>query len=428
MAAIHRAARGDQPGEALAPRLLFRTIVALVWKALERSRLSPADRDDIAQNVAIRAFLRRATYREERGNLEQWLSGIIRNEISRFLKAQSRQPLPAPGDEPLDAMSAAPTPEESVSLSDLADHVFAFVPPEERRVVILHDIEGHTLREVAALVGISPSTAHDRHQRGIALLRAAAEEEERRGVLPLPAALAALLGADRQTPGPSADLLERAWRGAARELGFDDPPESEPPRSGPRARGESAEASPASDVDHRPSTLPPSGPGSSLRRLFGPVAVALLGVLVAGSALDHCGEPPSSPGAERPAVASVAAPVPATGAAHLTPESRVATTSASPAAVLASASSMQAVRGIAPPSRDDAQLSDERALMDQARAALALERFPDAVKALSAHARRFPRGQNAVMREQMWAEACARHRRAHPRIDVPEMELRCAER
>ena len=60
--------------------------------------------------------------------------------------------------------------------------------------------------------------------------------------------------------------------------------------------------------------------------------------------------------------------------------------------------------------------------MDQARAALAMENLPAAVEALAAHAQRFPGGQNAVMREQMWAEACARHRRAHPQGDVPAME------
>ena len=131
MPRVHRATATDPPEEdALAPRLLFQTTVALVWRALERTRLTPADRDDIAQNVALRAFRRRSTYRPKRGNLEQWLSGILRNEIRRYLKAQGRQPplLPAPFDVPLDTPSEAPTPEESVSLSELADQTFAFLP------------------------------------------------------------------------------------------------------------------------------------------------------------------------------------------------------------------------------------------------------------------------------------------------------------
>ena len=427
MPRVHRATAPDAPEEAedaLAPRLLFRTTVALVWRALERTRLTPADRDDIAQNVALRAFRRRSTYRAKRGNLEQWLSGILRNEIRRYLKAQGRQPvlLPAPGDVPLDTPSEAPTPEESVSLSELADQAFAFLPPTERRAVILHELEGRTLREVAAIEGISPATAFSRHKRGMAALRAVAEEQQQSGVVPVPVALAALLGADAAGPGPSPELLERAWRRALVELDHDGPPES-----GPRSRQGAAAPSPARDGER-----PPSRPPPSLHALLGPLAGALLAGLVAAPALRHCGHASRDEPAATAPVAIAAAPTspasPASASAALE-TSPIATASPAPAPPPAPPPTAARRAAVATEGeRDDEGSGDERALMDQARAALTLENLPAAVEALAAHARRFPGGQNAVMREQMWAEACARHRRAHPQGDVPAMDLRCARR
>ncbi len=101
---------------------------------------------------------------------------------------------------PEDLASDAPTPEDTVSLGDLADRVFAAVPADERRAVILHDIEGHTLREVADLEGISP-TAHARYQRGLAMLRSAAAEEDSRAL-----------------DSPPAGLLDRALRACRRAV------------------------------------------------------------------------------------------------------------------------------------------------------------------------------------------------------------------
>ena len=309
MAKVRSAADDTPPGGALAQRLLFRTLVALVWKALERSRLTLADRDDIAQNVALRAFLRRSTYRAERGNLEQWLSGIVRNEVRRFLRAQASQPAPGLGDAPVDPASEAPTPEETASLGDLADHVFAIVPAEERRVVILHDIEGHTLREVADIVGISPSTAHDRHQRGLTLLRAAAAEEKVHSLEPLVIIL-------RNARERSATILRNARERSATIL-----------RN-------------AHDADRW--WVPGVCGGSGARREIG------------------------------------------------RPRFEGASASVFSSTVLARASFAPVARRIGPPRREDDGLRAEQALMEQVRAALALEEFLAAVKALPARADALP--------------------------------------
>jgi hypothetical protein len=73
-------------------------------------------------------------------------------------------------------------------------------------------------------------------------------------------------------------------------------------------------------------------------------------------------------------------------------------------------------------------LDDEQAIVDQGRSAMASEDLTAAIAAFAQHARRFPRGPSAPAREHLWTEACARLRRAHPQLDVPELERRCAGR
>jgi RNA polymerase sigma factor (sigma-70 family) len=154
-----------------AQRALFNAVLAFAWKALGRYGLSDADRKDLAQDVAIAAFRRRMSYRAERGSPRQWLSGIARREAKRFLRVQRRQPWLVADDKLPDMPDGALTPEEALSRRDLIDHRLAMLVPEERRAVVLMEIDDLTLREVAARERISPSTAYERHQRGMAALR-----------------------------------------------------------------------------------------------------------------------------------------------------------------------------------------------------------------------------------------------------------------
>lgn len=164
-------ARRPPPGELLAQRMLFDAVLAVVGKALDRHRLSDADREDLAQDVAIVAFRRRLSYRAERGNPVQWISGIVRRELKRFLRIQQRQPWLVANDELPDTPDGALSPEEDITRRDLIDDGLAMLVPEERRAVILVEAGDLTFREVAYRERISASTAHERHRRGMAALR-----------------------------------------------------------------------------------------------------------------------------------------------------------------------------------------------------------------------------------------------------------------
>jgi RNA polymerase sigma factor (sigma-70 family) len=412
---------------ARAMRELHEAVHAFAWRALERYRLSDADRQDVAQNVVIAAFQRRDAYRADRGAPGAWLWGLVRNEVRAFARGRCLELVAAEGFDP---PSEAPTPEESVSMEQLADHLLDLVPIDARRVVMLHEMFGLTFRDIARLEGISPTQAHARHRAGMEALEIAVlrwkRKQEHRGVAVLPMTAAAILAPHRGVAGPPPGVVESAWRRLVSELGIDEPSESEPPESGPR-RCEAAE----------PAVQPPrlGAPLLPARwlRLLGPIVGASLGGLVGGVALGHCGPPPREAAAAASApvesASSVAASAVAPSPPSATPSPAMATVSAGPATVVRLAAPPRR----APASRDDAPRvagdeargDAERALVDRARAALAAENLAGGLAALEEHARLFPHGQHADARERLWTEGCA-----HARLSTgrPSQEARCAGR
>jgi RNA polymerase sigma-70 factor, ECF subfamily len=211
--------------EALSQRVIFDAVWALVWKSL--ARLPPADRDDVAQEVAVRVWRYWGRYRSEKGTPEQWIRTIAKRTALTFLRSRGRFVL----DEALVTMASDPRdPEERVmwsQLAEFADHVLEGLPKEERRAVILRELEGHTFREIAEMENISPATAHDRHARGMDKLKKAKDEGRLDALVPF-------AGSDDR---PTQEMLDRAWQRFVDAGGLDLPPDSEPPPSGTRRRG-----------------------------------------------------------------------------------------------------------------------------------------------------------------------------------------------
>ena len=75
----------------------------------------------------------------------------------------------------------------------------------------------------------------------------------------------------------------------------------------------------------------------------------------------------------------------------------------------------------------DARLLDEWSLLKQGRAALATKDAAAAIVAVELHARRFPNGKLAGLREGLRAQACARLRAATAG-DAAKIDKRCAGR
>lgn len=404
MAQPNRLGRIARADDLFAQDLVFRAAWRFVWKTLGRYRLGHADRMDVAQIAVIAAWQGRHGYRAERGSPEQWLSRIAHNAAAAFLRRSRTDPLALAGDDLGSAPEEGPVPEERMLICDIADRVFEALPNDERRAVVAVAIEGLTLREVALREGASPSTIHDRYQRGIAALRAAFERDGHKAfALPLPFDLVDLDGPAGDSEPPP-ELLEEAWRRAVEELGLDGSPDSEPPPSGTRRRAIKPE---------------PREKRRWLRLVVGPFGGAVVGALIGASAVRGCQHDVprveaavSAP--EATPVAALIAPV----AAPLPSASAPVAVASMPAAVNARRTSTTTIIHPPPASTFRDPHDEERALFDNARAAIASGEPRAALAALDKLTHDFPDSQDAAGRARLLANLCAVS-------TEPELDRRC---
>jgi RNA polymerase sigma factor (sigma-70 family) len=131
-----------------------------VYRSLLRHGVGPADAEDLAQDVFLVIWRRWADFDAGRP-LRPWLAGIAFKVASDHLKRRRRweprafidPPDQAPGGEELLAASRA----RALALRGLAA-----LPEQQRALIVLHDLEGVTMREVARLFGVPLFTAYSR--------------------------------------------------------------------------------------------------------------------------------------------------------------------------------------------------------------------------------------------------------------------------
>ena len=137
-------------------------------RALGRPGVSDEVRDDLVQDAAERLLRGLPTLRDE-DRLGAYVGRVVRSVWVDHLRRRR----PSPGEvAPDDLPAAEPEPEDlgPMVASWLPLHLAA-LPEAYREAVRLSELEGLTQREVAARLGLSPSGARSRVQRGRRLLR-----------------------------------------------------------------------------------------------------------------------------------------------------------------------------------------------------------------------------------------------------------------
>ncbi len=147
-----------------------------------------ADSDDLSQTTFIRAF--RAIQRfEGRSEFRTWLHRItvnlwknmVRSQVRRkYFQHRSLNEPPKEGSRGLaqEIKEKRPDPAEQAShgeLNKLIHAAIANLPPDEREVTVLRDVEGYAYDEIAALCNIPLGTVKSRLARARKLLRDALE-------------------------------------------------------------------------------------------------------------------------------------------------------------------------------------------------------------------------------------------------------------
>jgi RNA polymerase sigma-70 factor (ECF subfamily) len=141
------------------------------------------DAEDLTQEVFIKAYQSLATFRQEAA-VDTWLYRIATNLVIDRFRRRKRGPLAwlawGGGDEEGDPLAELPDPDRGSDPADVAEltelqaevhGAIATLPPKLRSAVILHDMEGLSYEEVAAVVGCPIGTVKSRLFNGRTLLR-----------------------------------------------------------------------------------------------------------------------------------------------------------------------------------------------------------------------------------------------------------------
>lgn len=143
-----------------------------------------ADAEDVLQEAYLKAFAAIAGFRGEAG-LFTWLSAITLNEAKSRLRR--RRPtveldtMDDHGNVVVLAGAAAPRNPEAEAARAQVRHVLERavdeVPVDFRLVFLLREVEGCSVEETAAQLGIKPATVKTRHHRARLILRTALDRE-----------------------------------------------------------------------------------------------------------------------------------------------------------------------------------------------------------------------------------------------------------
>jgi RNA polymerase sigma-70 factor (ECF subfamily) len=165
-----------------------------VRRTLRRLGVAVADVDDLAQEVFIVMWRRWGEFDQHRP-LRPWLAGIAFNVVGTHLRRPRRE---VPGAE-LEATDPQPHGEDRLAAARARRAIIQALerlPERLRTVLVLHDLDGVPMRQIAARVGVPLSTAYSRLRKARRDLGAAVRHQRaavpRRSWLSLPSPAALL--------------------------------------------------------------------------------------------------------------------------------------------------------------------------------------------------------------------------------------------
>ncbi len=169
---------------------------------------STIDGEDLLQDTLVKALSSRAEGTRV-DNLEGWLFRIAHNTSLDLLRRRSRNTVvPLTED-----FEAAPMPEADIVA--VSFQTFVQLPELQRCAVILKDVLGHSVDEVASIADCTPAAAKSALQRGRAALRQLAQ-------MPTDTRLALMPDAARQKMAAFVDLFRMGDFDAIRATLADD--------------------------------------------------------------------------------------------------------------------------------------------------------------------------------------------------------------
>ena len=149
---------------------------------------SASDAEELAQDAFVRAYRALERYEPQRIrdlDLRPWLTTILLNACRNHLARPARRAAAATvvvDEFVIIAGDAGHGPEAHVERREAAErwaHLVGSLPPLYRAAVLLRHLDGMSYEEMTAVLGRPQGTLKAQVHRGVALLRAAFEAEER---------------------------------------------------------------------------------------------------------------------------------------------------------------------------------------------------------------------------------------------------------
>jgi RNA polymerase sigma-70 factor (ECF subfamily) len=145
-----------------------------LWAVAVRTTGDREEAADALQDALLSAFRRADTFRGE-AKVSTWLHRIVVNACLDRMRRQRARPVdPLPEDE--DRFGALADPPAQVDPAEAGERradvlrALATLTEEQRTAIVLVDMEGYTVDEVAELVDCAPGTVKSRCARGRARL------------------------------------------------------------------------------------------------------------------------------------------------------------------------------------------------------------------------------------------------------------------
>jgi RNA polymerase sigma-70 factor (ECF subfamily) len=151
---------------------LYRRYLSRIYSLCTRLSGSPADGQELAEDVFVRAWEELPQFSGESA-FASWLHRLATDVVLNGRKLDDTAPTPIEREVP-----AAKLRNDSGSTSDDIEgldlgQAIDRLPAGARRIFVLHDVEGYTHEDLAEIFGITPGGSKARLQRARVLLKEA---------------------------------------------------------------------------------------------------------------------------------------------------------------------------------------------------------------------------------------------------------------
>jgi RNA polymerase sigma-70 factor (ECF subfamily) len=148
--------------DGLSLRRIFDEHAGYVWRSLRHLGVAEADIEDVCQEVFITVHRKLAEF-EGRSTLRTWLYGIslrVASDYRRRAYVRRERAVAEPRDD--SASSSTNQPDLRAEARGTLLHLLDLLDEDKRAVLVLYEIEGLSMKEVAEVIGCPLQTAYSR--------------------------------------------------------------------------------------------------------------------------------------------------------------------------------------------------------------------------------------------------------------------------